>query len=537
MIRNRVAIKDLSVILAITLVATILAFEFDIYTTPDPVKVRERTIELDEALTVGGLLCLALLIFAIRRYREQKLETQKRIAAEQQARKLAFQDPLTGLANRRQFDEALKAVIASPPHPGASHAIFLLDLNGFKKVNDVYGHAVGDELLNVVARRLSAAVREGDLVARLGGDEFAVLSRDLTGAESATSIATRILHTLDDAIPAGRNDHQIASGIGIAMIPRDATTLQEALRKADVALYRAKSERRSALRFFDEEMDRRLRERDRFDRDLRAAVYGDQIQPHFQPIVDLRTKKVLGFEAIPRWTTHPAGEVPAERFVAAAAENGLIHELFERLLKRSSEVAAGWPVDTTLALDIYPALLENRGLSSTISAILEAQGLAPDRLELEVTESALVHDLVAAEQTLATLRSAGIKIVLDKFGAGYSSLYHLRNFKVDKIKIDRSFVHSLDSKASVEIVSALAGLAHRLGVTMVADGVEESAQSASLVAAGCEHGQGLLFGEGFPGIETVNFFDAAEPGSFFTAAAGCSPAASVYSPASRSDSR
>ena len=441
--RHRVTIRDLSLLLAVMLVATYLAFEWDIYANQGSITRREETIELDEALTLGGLLCVGLLIFAARRYREQKQETHRRVAAEQHARELAFKDPLTGLANRRQFDEALNAAIAAPPRAGASHAVFLLDLNGFKKVNDVYGHGIGDELLTVVAQRLVTAVREDDLVARLGGDEFAILARHLMGPEAATSIAIRVLRALEEPISAGTTKHRIGTGIGIALIPTDANTLQEALRKADVALYRAKSERRSALRFFEAEMDRRVQERDRLDRDLRVAIAADMIRPVFQPVVNLNTRRVTGFEAIPCWIDDSMGEIPFERFIPVAEENGLIHELFERLLKQSCAAAAQWPPDVTLALDIYPSQLKDRTLHAKILSALEASGVAPARLELEITESALVRDLEAAQEVLGSLRMAGVKISLDNFGTGYSSLYHLRNFRLDKIKIDRSFVGSL----------------------------------------------------------------------------------------------
>jgi diguanylate cyclase (GGDEF)-like protein len=423
MIRHRVTLQDLSVILATVVVATFLAFEFDIYANQDSVTVRERTIELDEALTLGGILCIGLLIFAVRRYQAQKQETRRRIAAEHHARKLAFQDPLTGLANRRQFDDALSAAIAAPPHAGGSHAVFLLDLNGFKQVNDVYGHSIGDEVLIIVAQRLATYVRDGDLVARVGGDEFAILSRHLIGAEAATSIAIRVLHSFEEPILAGRRSHQIGSGIGIALIPGDATTLREARRKADIALYRAKSERRSALRFFEEEMDRRVQERNKLDRDLRAAIDADMIHPFFQPVVDLKTNHVIGFEAIPLWIDASLGEIPLERFIPVAEENGTIHEL-----------------------------------------------------------------------------------VLDNFGTGYSSLYHLRNFKLDKIKLDRSFIETLGSRESAEIVSALVGLGHGLGLTIVAEGVEDSTQRASLLTTGCEQGQGFLFSGAVPAEETPSFF-------------------------------
>jgi diguanylate cyclase (GGDEF)-like protein len=393
MIRHRVTIQDLSLLVAILLVATFIAFEVDIFANQDGVTKHEQTIELDEALTLGGILCIGLLVFAIRRYQEQKLETRRRVTAEQHARKLAFQDPLTGLANRRQFDEALHAAIGAPPRAGASHAVLLFDLNGFKQVNDVYGHGVGDEVLAIVAQRLVTAVRDGDLVARVGGDQFAILALHLMGPEAATSIAIRVLHALGEAITAGNHAHHIGSGVGIAMIPGDATTLREALRKADVALYRAKSERRSALRFFEAEMDQRVHERDKLDRDLRAAISGDMIHPFFQAVVDLKTKDVRGFEAIPRWIDPAMGEIPLDRFIPVAEENGLIHDLFEHILNQSCAAAATWPPDVTLALDIFPSQLKDRTLHPMILSVLEASGVAPGRLELEITESALVRDL------------------------------------------------------------------------------------------------------------------------------------------------
>lgn len=508
-IRHRVTLQDLSVILAIMLVAVFLAFEFDVYANQNSVTVREETLELDEVLTLGGLLSFGLLIFAsltTRRYREQTREAGRRLAAEQHARKLAFQDPLTGLPNRRQFDEALNAAIAAPPRAGGSHAVFLLDLNGFKQVNDVYGHGAGDELLNIVAQRLSTAVRDGDLVARLGGDEFAILSKHLMGAEAATNIAMRVLHALEEPILAGRKSHQVESGIGIALIPSDATTLREALRKADIALYRAKSERRSALRFFEEEMDRRVQERDQLDRDLRAAIAADRIRPFFQPVVDLKMNNVIGFEAIPRWMDASLGEIPLDRFIPVAEENGMIHELFEGILRQSCAAAAHWPADVTLALDIFPSQLKDPTLHARILSVLEASGVVPARLELEIAESSLVRDLEGAQEILGALRKAGVRIVLDNFGTGYSSLYHLRNFKLDKIKIDRSFIETLGSRESSQIVSALVGLGHGLGLTIVAEGVKDPTQRASLLATGCEQGQGFLFSGPVPAEGTMTFF-------------------------------
>jgi diguanylate cyclase (GGDEF)-like protein len=508
-IRHRFAIADLSIIIAIILVAGCRACEVDVFENEGSVSLHEEIVELDEALAIGGLLTVGLLIFAIRRYREQKSETKRRVTAEQHARQLAFQDPLTGLPNRRQFNEALQTAIGAPPRAGAAHALFLLDLNGFKQVNDVYGHAVGDELLIVVGQRLTGAVREGDLVARLGGDEFVILSKHLMGAEDATSTALRVLRSLSEPIQAGPAQHRVGSGIGIALLPDDGVSPEEILRKADVALYRAKSERRSALRFFEAEMDRLVRERDQLEHDLRQAIEADRIRPYFQPTVDLNTGRVLSFEAIPRWIEPGQGEIPLQRFIPIAEENGLIHDLFARVLRHACEAAARWPDDVTLALDIYPGQLKDRSLREAILEVLETTGMPPVRLELEITESALVSNLDNAQEVVGALRDAGVRIVLDNFGTGYSSLYHLRNFRLDKIKIDRSFVDDLHSAENARVVSALVGLAHGLGLAIVADGVREPGQRASLLASGCEQGQGVLFSQAIAAEETLGLFGLA----------------------------
>jgi diguanylate cyclase (GGDEF)-like protein len=506
-IRHRIALTDLSIILATLLVVGFLAFEIDVYENEGRVSAYEERIELDETLSLGGLLAMGLLVFAIRRYREQKAETRRRVAAEQHARQLAFQDPLTGLANRRQFSEALQEALGAPPRAGAAHVVFLLDLNGFKQVNDIYGHAVGDELLIIVGQRLTGAVRDGDLVARLGGDEFVILSKHLMGAEDATSTARRVLRSLSEPIQTGRVQHYIGSGIGIALLPEDGTDAEEILRKADVALYRAKSERRSALRFFESGMDRLVRERDQLEQDLRQAIEADRILPYFQPTVDLNSGHVRSFEAIPRWLDPAKGEIPLARFIPIAEENGLIHDLFARILRHACEAAAHWPEDVTLALDIYPGQMKDGSLRTAILSVLESTGMAPSRLELEITESAIVKDLDAARELVGSLREAGVRIVLDNFGTGYSSLYHLRNFQLDKIKIDRSFVDDLQSVESARIISALVGLAHGLGLTIVADGVHESGQRESLLATGCEQGQGFLFSHALPADETLVLFE------------------------------
>jgi diguanylate cyclase (GGDEF)-like protein len=505
--RHRFSVQDLTLLAAFMLVLGFVAFEVDVYEHEGEMTIQEETLELNEVLSLGAVLSIGLLIFATRRYREQKRETQRRIAAEAHARELAFQDVLTGLPNRRQFDDALKAAIVSPPRAGASHALLLLDLNGFKQVNDVHGHNIGDELLIIVAQRLLAAVRQGDLVARFGGDEFAVLSLHLSGAEAATNIARRILQGLEQPVTTGKATHRIGAGIGIAMLPGDADTVSEAFRKADVALYRAKAERRSAMRFFEPEMDRHVHERAQMEGEIRAAIAAGRILPCYQPSVNLRTKKVSSFEAVPRWIHDTLGEIPPDRFIPIAEDVGLIHELAERILRAACVAAAQWPADVSLSIDIYPSQLKDQELKPRTLRILAEAGVSPHRLEVEITESAIVRDLEAAQSVLSGLRAEGVRIALDNFGTGYSSLYHLRNFKLDKIKIDRSFVASMTTqRESAEIVSALVGLGQGLGLTVTAEGIEGADQQASLLGTGCEEGQGQMFSQPVSAADTLMFF-------------------------------
>lgn len=492
--RHRTSVIDLGIIIVVLLVATYLCYEIDVFPSQGAITPRKNTIELDEFLLLGIILAAGLVVFSIRRYLEQKRQTHLRILAEQKVRELAFQDPLTGLPNRRQFDDALRAAVAAPPRTGGAHALLLLDLNGFKKINDVYGHGVGDAVLVAVAQRLRSVMRDGELVARIGGDEFAIVAMHLSGAEAATSIAGRILQVLENPVAAGPTKHQVGAGIGIALIPNDATTAAEALRLADVALYRAKAERRPAVRFFEESMDRHVRERDRLEVELRTALTSNSITPWFAPSVDLRTQRIVAFEASPRWVHATYGDIGPERFIPIAEETGLINILAEHVLREACAAAVRWPAEVALCVDMFPSQLRYGTTGSKVLEILASAGLAPSRLEIQITESALVQDLQGAQSTLGVLREVGVKVALGNFGTGYSSLYHLRNFKFDKIKIDRRFIDSLGENVDgTEIVAALVGLGHGLGLTIAAEGIDDVSQRASLLRAGCEQGQGRLF--------------------------------------------
>jgi diguanylate cyclase (GGDEF)-like protein len=501
-------------LLAAMAVATWIAYEYSIFSNWQGASPKEHAIEFDEAVALSAIFCIGLLIISLRLLLSLRREVARRTESEHRARELAHQDSLTGLPNRRQFDQELKVAIAALPRIGGAHAVLLLDLNNFKLINDVYGHAIGDEVLINVARRLQGAVRESDLVARFGGDEFAILARQLAGAEEATSIALRVVKELDQPIKIGSIQHQVGVGIGIALIPQDGQIGAEIMRKADIALYRAKGEHGSASRFFEASMDVRLRERDLIERELRSAIRSGAVQPYYQPLIDLCTKQVLGFEALARWTHPTLGDIPPDRFIPVAESCGLMNELSDCLLRQAARAATQWPDVLTLSFNISPSQLRDETLGLRILSILGESGLSTHRLEIELTESALVRDMEGAQQVLGALRDAGVRVALDDFGTGYSSLYHLRNFKIDKIKIDRSLVENMEREPeAAALVRALLGLGHGLGLTVTAEGVEQSAQAAALREQGCQQAQGYLYAHAMAAADTVNFIAANRTGT------------------------
>ena len=504
--RHRLVLQEGLLLAALMAFATLAAYAYDIFPNPSGVPTQQYVIEPDEAFALAMLLCLGLLILSWQFLLSQRREVARRIAAEHHARELALQDGLTGLPNRRQFDHELKTAIAAPPRRSGAHAVLLLDLNGFKRVNDLYGHPIGDEVLINVAMRLRRAARVEDLVVRFGGDEFAILARQLAGAEDATSIALRIIREFDEPITTGSIRHHIGIGIGIALAPQDGKNEIEILRKADIALYRAKAEPQSASRFFDAEMDARTRERDLIERDLPAAIASGAVQPYYQPVVNLVTKQVVGFEALARWTHPTLGALAPERFIAVAESCGLINALTDHLLRQAASAACRWPSGMMLAFNISPVQLKDRTLGLRIVSILAESGLSPRRLEIELTEAALVRDLEGAQIVLGTLRGAGVHIALDDFGTGYSSLYHLRNLRFDKIKIERTFVDNMErDPEAFALVRALLGFGHGLGLSVTAEGVEQPEQAAILQKHGCELAQGYLYSPPMSAADTMNF--------------------------------
>lgn len=497
--RQRVTIQDVAVFLGIVLLIGLAAYQYSFTGSSDG----DKRIEFEEALVLAGVIVVPIVYLGWRRISDLQRELSRRIAAERRAHELAHTDPLTGLANRREFDMMLKAAIDLPRGASEIHAVMMLDPNGFKKINELYGQAEGDDLLAAIAERLRPVVRERDLVARLGDNAFAIIARFLSGPEGAGNIAARLMKAMEAPIQIGSRKHKLSVAIGIALIPNDGAAPDELLRKADIALDRARNEAASAVCFVAEDMDLRLRDREAIARELALAIGTDALRPWYQPIVDLATGDIVAFEALARWRHPTRGDIAPDRFIPVAESAGLIRDLSDWLLRCAAQDAQSWPERVRLSFNISPAQLQDRTLGLHILRILGGGGLSPKRLMIELSESAIVHDLEAAKEILSPLREAGIVIVVDNFGTGNSSLYHLRNFKPDKIKIDRSLVHAMGSDAeSAGIVKALAGLGNGLGLTVAAAGIEANSERDALVRAGCRQGQGFLFSRTVPATET-----------------------------------
>ena len=418
--------------------------------------------------------------------------------AEARITHMAHHDALTGLPNRVLFSARLVEAIAEHARTGATAALLCLDLDKFKFVNDTLGHPAGDALLRQVAERITACLRREDLVARLGGDEFAVLLRN-PDAGAVETITGRIIEALARPVRLGDRDCQIGVSIGIARLPEHGTESDTLLRNADLALYRAKAEGGSLAHCFEATMDSWARSRRRRETDLHEAFARGDLALAYQPVVDVRARTIVGFEALLRWH-HPAeGMVPPAEFVPLAEETGLIVPIGAWVLRQACAEASLWADPLRVAVNLSPVQFRDPGLVATVREALALSGLAPHRLELEVTESVLLAASEANVATLHALRDLGVRIAMDDFGTGYCSLSYLQRFPFDKIKIDRSFVSRLgEDPHSTALVRAVIGLGASLGIVTVAEGVETEAQFGHLREEGCAEVQGYLFGRPSP---------------------------------------
>jgi diguanylate cyclase (GGDEF)-like protein/PAS domain S-box-containing protein len=429
--------------------------------------------------------------------------TERKVAAARIAH-LAYHDSLTGLPNRAVFTEHLARTVARAGKSEEPVAVICIDLDGFKAVNDLYGHPAGDELLVGVAHRLRPVTEGEELLARLGGDEFAIVQYGGIQPNQSGLLAERILTALAEPFAIGAQNVRISGSIGIAMFPADAANPTDLIKNADMALYRGKAEGRGLARFYEAAMDEALRRRRQLEGDLRVAIENGELAVHYQPLADLETGSILGFEALLRWSHPQLGPISPATFIRLAEESGLILALGEWVLREACRDAVRWNPPLKLAVNVSPLQFQD-DLVGMVESILAETGLAPSRLDLEVTEGLLIRDAESALVTLRRLKALGVQISMDDFGTGYSSLSYFRMFPFDKVKIDQSFVQDMIANPqSRAIIRSVIGLGRGLGVPVVAEGVETQEQLDALRAEGCDQVQGFLIARPNP----IGYFDA-----------------------------
>jgi diguanylate cyclase (GGDEF)-like protein/PAS domain S-box-containing protein len=437
------------------------------------------------------------------------MDITERKRAEMRLAFMAHHDGLTGLPNRNLLRQRLDEILSHTRRSGEKLAVLFLGLDNFKGVNDTLGHGIGDKLLRGVARRLRSTLREEDSLARLNSDEFAIIQTGINRPEDVVLLARRLLDAIGETYLLDGNSVVIGASIGIAMAPSDGDESERLLKNADMALSRAKNDSRGTFSFFESGMDARAQARRKIEIDLRAAVQDDQLRPYYQPLIDLKTGRITGCEALMRWPHPERGMISPADFIPVAEDTGLINALGTQILRRACNEAARWPDEVRVAVNLSPLQFRVGNLLSVVMDALKHSGLPPRRLELEITETLLLEKSNQVLATLHALRALGVRISMDDFGTGYSSLSYLRSFPFDKIKIDQSFVRDLGSNRDAQaIVRSIISLGMGLGVIITAEGVETEAELACLRSEGCHEGQGFLFSRARPNEEIIELLRA-----------------------------
>ena len=451
----------------------------------------------DRTLVVALLLNVALILFGWRRHRALSNEVRIRAAAEERAHMLASRDPLTGFLNRRSIADEGAAMFIRAHRRRKAMALMIIDLDHFKTVNDMHGHAVGDALLRAVAGEIAAAMPAIALTARLGGDEFACgFLFDSNQPEMIERIADKLVARMAQPFEAEGLRLHISCSIGIARSDFDCSNIDALMRSADIAMYSAKKSGRNRHAWFDHSMERELQTRNELESGLRVAIPRGEIVPYFEQQIDLKSGKLHGFEVLARWEHPTRGLISPELFIPIAEETGMIADMSLSIMQQAFSAARDWDPSLSLSVNISPWQLRDAWLAQKIIKVLTETGFPAHRLEIEITESALFENLALAQSIVGSLKNQGARLALDDFGTGYSSLAHLRALPFDRIKIDKSFVISLNESAdSAAIVNAIVSLGESLNLPITAEGVEDAAIEARLKALGCAKAQGWYYGK------------------------------------------
>jgi diguanylate cyclase (GGDEF)-like protein len=428
--------------------------------------------------------------------RQLELQIAQREQSESTIRYLAYHDPLTGLGNRALFREELERALAKLRRVRETLSLLVLDLDGFKDINDTLGHTVGDNVLKGVAERLRNSLRETDVLVRLGGDEFAIIQFGDEQPRCGAALAGRLIEEIAQPMEVDGHSITVGASIGIATTVSATADPEQLVKAADLAMYAAKDQGKGTYRFFDTEMEERAQARRSLEQDLRRGLAENEFVLEYQPLVSTTTNAINGFEALVRWKHPRRGLVPPMDFIPMAEELGLIGPLGTWVLRKACEDAIRWPEDVKVAVNLSASQFNSGNVVATVLETLAATGLPAHRLELEITESVLLEKAEDALKTLADLHRIGVQIAMDDFGTGYSSLSYIRDYPFDKIKIDKTFVQGSDRKENLAIVRAVSGLGISFNVGTTAEGVETPEQLRRVAAEGCTEAQGYLFSQG-----------------------------------------
>lgn len=450
-------------------------------------------VTLDSIANVGYLGMVIIGLYGLIVFLHIRRVTHELEAREAAARHMAGHDSLSGLPNRVLFSRLLESELRKIDSHGVGLAVMYLDLDRFKEVNDQLGHSAGDKLIVSVAERMGALLRGADTVARFGGDEFAIIQLEVRSPQDCEALANRILNEMRRPFLIDGVEVSIGASLGISCAPENGTEAAQLMRCADIALYRAKNTGRNRFSFFENTMDEAMRLKKVIEDDLRTAIDTDQLTLRYQPIFSADGSRIVSVEALVRWTHPTMGMITPDKFIGVAEERGLIAPLGDWVLRRACIDARRWP-DLLVAVNISPIQFKQTDFVGSIGRILEETGMAANRLELEVTEGVVIDDADTAESAMFDLRAMGVRLSLDDFGVGYSSLIYLRRFAFDKIKIDRSFLEAVEATGeSAILVHSIVHLGRALGLEVVAEGVETEEQRRFLQAVGCHYLQGYLF--------------------------------------------
>ncbi|HRK24416.1 MAG TPA: EAL domain-containing protein [Beijerinckiaceae bacterium] len=473
-------------------------------------RINDGSFNLQSLASIGFMGIAVIGIYGLLVYLHIRRVTRELEQSEAQAQHQAGHDPLSGLPNRSLFHRALNTELARVNRDGGGLAVMYLDLDKFKEVNDQFGHEIGDKLIIQVAGRLGQLVRGADTVARFGGDEFAIIQVGVRTIDDVETLARRVLDELRRPFRIDDFEVNIGCSIGVSVAPENGNDSVQLMRYADIALYRAKNEGRNRYSFFEHQMNETMRLKKIIEDDLRAAIDNERLVLHYQPIVTADGSQIIGLEALVRWNHPESGLIPPNEFISIAEERGLISALGEWVLRRACLDTKHWP-GVSVSVNVSPVQFRQRDFVATVARILAETGFDPHRLELELTEGVVVEDADQAEAAIMDLRAMGVRIALDDFGVGYSSLIYLRRFAFDRIKIDKSFLESMEGTGeSAILIHSIVHLGRALGLEVTAEGVETEEQQRFLQAVGCHHLQGYYFARPCPAAEIAGVLEKAQ---------------------------